>query len=134
MPMQEPRQGLFAGLKGLSVTLIGILQTRLELLGNEVQVEKLLFLRMLMLAQALMFSAIIAALVIVALLTLWLWEWRLGVLGAFFVLFVGGSVLAYRALMQMVQREQSPFAASLGALREDLQRLKQPSSHARSPD
>lgn len=132
--MQEPRQGLFAGLKGLSVTLIGVLQTRMELLGNEVGVEKLLFLRMLMLAQALMFSAVIAALVIVALLTLWLWEWRLGVLGVFFALFVGGAALAYRALMRMVQREQSPFAASLGALREDLQRLKQPSSHARSPD
>lgn len=118
----------------MSVTLVAMLQTRMELLGNEVEVEKLRILRMLMLVQALMFTATIAALLVVALLVLWLWEWRLGVLGLFGLLFGACAMLAYRALMQMVQRSESPFAASLDELREDLQRLKQASGHAKTPD
>jgi uncharacterized membrane protein YqjE len=128
------RQGLFASLHNLAITLMAMLQTRLELLGNEVEAEKLRILRMLMLVQTLMFTAIIAALLIVALITLWLWELRLGVLGVFSAIFVVGAVLAYRALMQMVQRDDSAFSTSLGELRDDLQRLKQASGNAKTPD
>jgi len=134
MPPQGARQGLFASLQHLTVTLMGMLQTRIELLGNEVQFEKLRVLRMLMLAQALMFTAIVTVLLIVALMTLWLWDLRLGVLGGFSVLFLVCALLAYRALMRMVQREESPFEATLDALREDLQRLKQATGHASTPD
>ncbi len=134
MATQEARQGLFASLRSLSITLMAMLQTRMELLGNEVEVEKLRLLRMLMLAQALMFTAIIAVLLIVALLTVWLWELRLGVLGLFSALFLACAVLSYRALMQMVQRDASPFAASLDALREDLQQLRQAAGRATTPD
>src|SRR5690606_14632605 len=92
------RQGLLVGLQNLSITLMAMLQTRMELLGNEVEVEKLRMLRMLMLVQALTVTALIAVLLFVALLTLWLWELRLGVLGLFGTLFLACAVLAYRAL------------------------------------
>jgi uncharacterized membrane protein YqjE len=128
------RQGLFAGLQNLSITLMAMVQSRMELLGNEVEVEKLRVLRMLMLVQALAFTALVAVLLFVALLTLWLWELRLGVLGLFGALFLACAVLAYRALMQMVQREESPFAASVDALREDLQQLRRAAGHAAPPD
>lgn len=134
MPAQGAREGLLASLQNLSITLMAMLQTRVELLGNEVEVEKLRIMRMLLLAQALMFTATIAALLFVALLTLWLWELRLGVLGVFTVGFAICAVLAYRALMQMARRDDSPFAASLGELRDDLQRLREASGHARTPD
>lgn len=128
------RQGLFASLQNLSVTLLAMLQTRMELLGNEFEVEKLRLLRMLMLVQALMFTGTVAALLGVALLTLWLWELRLGVLALFCAIFVGAAAWSYRALMQMVQRADTPFDASLGELREDLHRLRQASADARAPD
>lgn len=134
MATQQARQGLFASLRSLSITLMAMLQTRMELLGNEVEAEKLRLLRMLMLAQALMFTAVIAVMLIVALLTVWLWELRLGVLGLFSALFLAWAVWAYRALMQLVQRDASPFAGSLDALREDLQQLRQAAGHARTPD
>jgi uncharacterized membrane protein YqjE len=117
-----------------SVTVMAMLQTRMELLGNEVEIEKLRIMRMLLLAQALMFTATIAALLIVALLTLWMWELRLGVLGLFSAVFLVCAALAYRALMQMVRRDDTPFDATLGELREDLQRLKQASGHATTPE
>jgi|GEM_PF-1551748 len=134
--MSKPagRVGFFAGLQHLSITLVGMLQTRVELLGNEFEVEKLRILRMLLLAQTLMFSAIIASLLFVALLTVWLWDFRLAVLGLFTALFVACAALAWRSLQQMVRQPESPFAATLGELREDLQRLKASTDHARSPD
>lgn len=134
MSRQGTRESFFASLQNLSITLMAMVQTRVELLGNEVEVEKLRIMRMLLLAQALMFTAIIAALLVVALVTLWLWELRLGVLGIFATLFLVFAALAYRALMQMVQRSDSPFEASLDQLREDLRQLKQASGHATTPD
>lgn len=128
------RAGFFSSLQNLSITLMAMLQTRAELLANEVETEKLRILRMLMLAQALMFTATLAALLFVALLTLWLWELRLGVLGVFAIVFLVCAALAYRALMRMVQRDASPFDASLGELRQDLQRLKQASANAKQAD
>ncbi len=134
MSTQGARQGFFASLQNLSVTLTAMLQTRMELLGNEVEVEKLRIMRMLLLVQALMVTITIATLLVVALITLWLWELRLGVLGVFAAVFLVCAALAYRALMQMVQRSDSPFEASLGQLREDLRQLKQASAHATTPD
>ncbi len=134
--MSKPggRAGFFAGLQNLTITLMAMLQTRMELLGNEVEVEKLRILRMLLLVQALMFSACVAALLVVAFLTLWLWELRLGVLGLFACIFLACAVLAYRSLMQMAKRPESPFAATLDELRDDLRRLKAASSNATTPD
>ena len=73
----------------MAATLLAMAQTRLELLGNEVEVEKLRLLRMLLLAQALMFTALVAVLLSVSFLTLWLWEFRLGVLALCIALFSG---------------------------------------------
>jgi uncharacterized membrane protein YqjE len=134
MATQGARQGLFASLHNLSGTLLAMLQTRVELLGNELEVETLRILRMLMLAQVLMCTGAIAAVLGVGLLTMWLWELRLGVLAVFCALFLGAAIWSYRALMQMVQRSTSPFDASVAALRDDIQRLRQASSDATTPD
>ncbi len=128
------RRGFFSSLQNMGVTLTAMLQTRVELLGNEVEVEKLRILRMLILSQALLFSASISALLIVSLLTLWLWDLRLGVLAVFAGLFIAGALFAYRSLMGLVKRAESPFAATLSELREDLQQLKAASGNATTPD
>lgn len=128
------RAGFFASVQQLSITLMAMLQTRMELLDNEFEFEKLRILRMLLLAQALMFSATIAALLLVALLTLWLWDLRLGVLGLFTALFAACALFAWRSLTQLVQQPQSPFSATLDELQEDLQRLKASAGHAKTPE
>lgn len=128
------RKGFFAGLKGVASTLLAIAQTRIELIGNEFEVEKLRILRMLMLAQAVLFSATVGVLLFVAFMTLWLWELRLGVL-AVSVLVVGAiAALAYRELMRLVNDGEPAFAATLAELREDIRRLKAESHDAKSSD
>jgi uncharacterized membrane protein YqjE len=118
----------------MATTLLAMAQTRLELLGNEVEVEKLRLLRMLLLAQAFMFSALVVALLASSFLTLWLWEFRLGVLALCIALFSAAAWSAYRALMEMVRRPESAFTSSLTELQEDLRRLKEASDHATTPD
>ena len=123
-----------ASVTKLATTLVAMVQTRLELLGNEAEAEKLRLLRMLLLAQASMFSALIATLMAAAFLTLWLWEFRLGVLALCMALFGVCAWLAYRALMRMIEQPTSAFATSLSELQEDLRRLKAASGHATTPD
>ena len=128
------REGLAASVTKLATTLVAMVQTRLELLGNEAETEKLRLLRMLLLAQTGMFSALAAVLMAAAFLTLWLWEYRLGVLALCMVLFGVCAWQAYRALMRMIEQPTSPFANSLSELQEDLRRLKAASGHATTPD
>lgn len=134
MANPQGREGFLASAQNMTITLMAMLQTRLELLGNEVAEEKLRIMRMLLLAQAVMFSACVAALLGVALLTLWLWESRLAVLALFAALAVACAWLAYRALMRMLTRPESAFAASLSELQEDLRHLKAAPGHATTPD
>ena len=128
------REGLAASVTKLATTLVAMVQTRLELLGNEAEAEKLRLLRMLLLAQASMFSALIAILMAAAFLTLWLWEFRLGVLALCMALFGVCAWLAYRALMRMIEQPTSAFATSLSEWQEALRRLKATSGHATTPD
>jgi len=63
------REGFAARLQNIAGGALAMLQTRLELLGNEIEEEKLRLLHMLLLAQAMVFSAILGVVLAVALLT-----------------------------------------------------------------
>lgn len=128
------REGLFAALKNIPVTLLAIGQTRLELFANEVEAEKLTVLRMLLLAQAMMFCAGLGLLLAVALITLLMWDQRVVVVAVFAALFLLAAALFYRALMRIVNAPEPAFAATLAELREDMRQLKAASSHADTPD
>ena len=126
--------GLLASLKGMGGTLLGVAHTRLALLGNEIEVQKLQVLRLLVLAQALLVSAVIGVLLTVALLTLLFWNQRLIVMGVSAGGFLLAAGLFYRALMRNVDEAESPFAATLAELQEDLRQLKSATDHAKTPD
>ncbi len=128
------REGFLAALQAIAVTLLAIGQTRLELLGNEIEAEKLRAVRMLLLAQAITFCAALGVLLLVALVALVMWEQRLGVVAAFAVLFLVAAAHFYRVLMRMVNFAQPAFAATLAELKEDMRQLNAASSHARTPD
>jgi uncharacterized membrane protein YqjE len=116
--------GLFSSLKGIVTTLLTTGRTRLELLGNEIEEEKLRALRLLLLGQAMMFCLGIGVLLAVAWLALLFWDSKLLVMGGFATLFIllGGAFL--RAFLGATHRSQPVFASSLAELEEDLRQLK----------
>lgn len=128
------REGLFATLKNIPVTLLSIGQTRLELLANEVEAQKLTLLRMLLLAQSMLFCAAAGVLLVVALVALLLWEQRVVVVAVFAAAFVVAAALFCRALMRSVNAPEPAFAATLAELKEDLRQLRAASGHARQAD
>jgi uncharacterized membrane protein YqjE len=130
----EGREGLFASLKSAAATVLAMGQTRLELLGNELETQKLQALRILLLAQALAFCAGVGVLLLVLWLALLAWEQRLWLVGGLAAVFVLAAVLFYRALMRAVHTPEPAFAATLAELREDIRNLKAATGHAGAPD
>ena len=109
-------------------------QTRLELLANEVEVQKLQALRMLLLAGALLFCAGLGIVLLVVLLALAAGEFRLLVVGCCAVAFLLTAVFLYRALMRATRAPEPAFEATLAELQEDIRNLKAASGHAKAPD
>lgn len=130
----DGREGMFASLKSVAATLLSIGQTRLELLGNELETQKLVALRLLLLAQALVFCAGVGVLLVVALLVLLAWEQRMAVVGIVAAMFIGAAVVFYRSLMALVRAPEPAFAATLAELKEDIRNLKAASGHAGTTD
>lgn len=133
MSTPSARQGTFGSLKNLAATLLAMGQTRLELLGNELEMQKLRALRMLVLAQIMLFCAAMALLLLLVLAAVVWWEQRALVLGVCTALFMLVSALCYRALMQLVNAPEPPFAATLAELRQDVEQLKAATNHAKTP-
>ena len=90
--------GLFAALKNTAATLVGMLQTRLELVSNEIQIEKLRLLRQLALFLAVIFFGGLGLLLAVVLTTLLFWEQRIVLVAVFTALFLGLAGFFYAAL------------------------------------
>jgi uncharacterized membrane protein YqjE len=132
-PTEAP-SGLLAALQTVAGSLLAMGQTRLELLANEVEVQKLQALRMLLLAGALLFCAGLGIVLLVVLLALAAGEFRLLVVGCCAVAFLLTAVFLYRALMRATRAPEPAFDATLAELQEDIRSLKAASGHAKAPD
>ena len=121
--------GLFAALKNIAATLLSSGKTRLELLGNEIEEEKLRAMQLLLLAQGMVYCFGVGVILLVALISVLFWDSRLFVLGVFALLFLlaGGFFLA--RFKKATQRPDRVFAASLAELKEDLRQLKAAMGH-----
>lgn len=116
--------GLFAALKNIAATLLASGKTRLELLSNELEGEKLRAIQLVLLSQAMAFCIGVGTLLVIALLTVIFWDDKLMVLGVFAgVFFVLGGVF-YSLVKRATQRPERVFAASIAELQEDLRQLK----------
>lgn len=128
---------MLASLKNIAVTLAVMLQTRLELIGNELQVQKLLVARQLGLGLALVFCIGLTVPLAVALAVAIWWEQRVLVLGISCGLGVLGALWCYAALRRSLHVTEAMFAASLSALKDDLALLKSAArpgaAHAANP-
>ena len=121
--------GPFGALKNVAVTLLGTLQTRLALLGNEVQLEKRLIFQQLALGLALVFCLGVSLLLAVGLAVQVWWEHRVWVLAGSTALFLALAVYFYMAMRRTLNSSDDIFSASLAELQEDLRQLKAVTGH-----
>ena len=115
-----PRAGLFASLRGLLATAVGLVHTRLELLATEFQEEKIRLLSAVAYGAAAVLLLSIGAVFLAVFLTVLFWDSnRLLVLGIGTFFLLGGWVLALMMAVRLAQSGSRLFSASLAELRRD---------------
>ncbi len=126
---REERAGLFAALKGLTATLLASGKTRLELLSNEIETEKLHALRLVLISQAMAFCFALGIILAIIFLVVLFWDQRTMVLGIFTLIFLALGGLFLMRLKEATQRPDKIFSASIEQLQEDIRQLKSLSGH-----
>lgn len=116
--------GLFAALRNVAATLLASGKTRLELLGNELEEQKLHVIRLFLLFQGLVLCLGVTVLLVVALITAVFWDSRVLVLGVFVGIFFVLCGVFYAMVRRAMQRPEKIFSASIAELEEDLRQLK----------
>ena len=115
---------MLSSLKNLSATLLAIAQTRLSLLGNELEVQKILLVQMLGLLLAMMFCAGLTILFGLGLVVSVWWEQRVLVLGMVTVVLGVVAAGCYLRLQSLLSPAHAVFDASLEALKDDMTLLR----------
>lgn len=123
--MQEAGGGLLESAKRLLCTLTSIVSTRLELLANELQEERLRLTQMLFFALAALFCFGMGILLLTVFIVVLFWDdHRLAVLGGLTVLFFASATLLAMLLRSKVRSRPRLFSASLGELAKDRAHLE----------
>jgi uncharacterized membrane protein YqjE len=117
--------GLMDSVKRLASTLISIVSTRLELLANELQEERLHLTQMFFLSLLALFCFGMALLLLTIFITVLFWDdHRIAVLGGLCALFfVSGTMIAL-LLRSKAQSRPKLFSASLAELAKDREQLE----------
>lgn len=112
--------GLMESLKRMAGTLLVIFQTRLALLSNEMEEERLHVGQMLLYGSiALLFFGLAIILLTMFVLVLFWDSQRLLVLGGFTALYFVAGLLAWNALRRMARERSKLFSTSLAELADD---------------
>lgn len=123
--MSEPSPGLFASLRGLAATAVGLFKTRLELLATEFEEEKLRIAGLLGYGLAAVLLLLVGAVFLAVFVTVLMWDSnRLLVLGVFAALFLGGGLLALTIALRLARTPSRLFSASLAELGRDRSALE----------
>ena len=116
--------GLFGSVKRLLATLIGVAATRLELLSNEWQEERLRLLQMLLLVLFAVFSFCTGVLLLVLFLVVLFWdEHRLVVLASLSLGFLMSGGVLIVMLQSKLRNGSKLFSASMAELQKDRESL-----------
>lgn len=122
--MPEASSGLMRSAKRLLCTLTSIVSTRLELLANELQEERLRLTQMLLFALFALFCFGVGVLLLTAFIVLLFWdEHRLAAVGALSVFYLVLGTLLTMSLRSKVQAKSKLFSASLAELAKDREKL-----------
>ena len=122
--MPEASSGLMESVKQLVSTLTSIVSTRLELLANELQEERLHLTQMLFFALFALFCFGMSMLLLTTFIVLLFRdEYRLAALGALSVLFFVSGMLIAMLLRSKAQAKSKLFSTSLAELAKDRAQL-----------
>ncbi|OGT00413.1 MAG: hypothetical protein A3F73_04215 [Gallionellales bacterium RIFCSPLOWO2_12_FULL_59_22] len=123
--MAEAGAGLMGSVRQLLSTLASIVSTRLELMGNELQEERLHLMQMLIIALSALFCFGIGILLLAMFIVVLFWDdYRLAAMGALTVLFLAAGTLLAILLRNKAQAKSKLFSASLAELAKDRELLK----------
>jgi uncharacterized membrane protein YqjE len=122
--MREAGSGLMGSVKRLTSTLTSIVSTRLELLANELQEERLRLTQMLLFTLVALFCFGMGLLLLTVFIVVLFWDdHRLAVLGALSVIFFVSGSLVLMVLRGKAQEKSRLFSASLAELSKDREQL-----------
>jgi len=122
--MPEASSGLMGSLRQLLSTLTSIASTRLELLANELQEERLRLTQMLRFTLFALFCFGMGILLLTTFIVVLLWDdHRLAVLSTLSILFFALGMLMAMLLRSKAQAKSRLFSASLAELTEDRAQL-----------
>jgi len=122
--MAEASSSLMESIKRLLSTLASIVSTRLELLANELQEERLHLTQMLVLALFTLSCFGIGVLLLTAFIVVLFWdEHRLAALGTLSVVFFALGVLTAALLRSKMEVKSKLFSVSLAELAKDREQL-----------
>lgn len=116
--------GLFGSLRRLLAGVVDLGRTRLALLANELEEEKIRLVGVLVNSILALASLIVGAVLLVAFLTVLFWESRLLVLGAACLVFIAAALFFAGRSQAGLARGSGVFKASLAELEADAVSLK----------
>jgi uncharacterized membrane protein YqjE len=125
--------GLFSALRNVATTLLATARTRIELAGNDLELERLRLVRSLVFGISALFCFGVGLLMLIGLVLILNWESRIVVLSAFGTGFIIAGTLLFAAMKRSNRRRQA-FAATIAELEEDLRQLRAAASHAQPRD
>ncbi len=126
--------GVWGAARAKAATWVAMGHTRLELLGNELEVGRISAMRQVMLALAMLFCIGLGVVLTLIALALLFWEQRLLIMALASALFWALAAYFYVAMRRRDAEAQPLFADSLAELKEDLRQLKAASNNGRTPD
>ena len=116
--------GLMESSKRVVGTLLAIFQTRLELLSNEIEEERLRVRQMLFYGSVALFFFGLSIMLLTVFIVVVFWDsYRLSVLGGLTALFFLAGLLVYNSLRNLALERTRLFTSSLSELDEDRARL-----------
>jgi len=116
--------GLLESLKRMAGTLLTILQTRLELLSNEIEGERLHIGQILLYGSITLLFFGLGIMLLTVFVVVVFWDsYRLPVLGGLAALFFIAGLLMWSALSRLASKKSKLFSASLAALSDDRDQL-----------
>lgn len=122
--MQDAGTGLMASIRRLLSTLVSIALTRLELLANELQEERLRLTQMLLFALFALFCFGLGILLLTVFIVVLFWDdHRLAVTGALSAVFFALGLLMVLLLRIKARARSRLFFASLAELARDREHL-----------
>lgn len=112
--------GIIASLRSLGANAVGIIRTRLELLANELEEERVRTIEILVLGLVAMFCACLTLLLVTVWIVIALWDhYRLITIAVLALAYFCAAVVALRVLKSKADQRSKLFSASLAELRRD---------------